>query len=103
MTVNRTCRVIGTTAAVVLLSCNSPINMAGIQGSGRAAAVRGPIAGFGSIFVNGVEYSTSGANVIVDNQPGSEGQLHAGQIVTIKGTVNDDGVTGTAAEVTFDG
>jgi hypothetical protein len=77
--------------------------MAGIQGSGRAAAARGPIAGFGSIFVNGVEYSTSSANVIIDNLPGSEAQLRAGQIVTVKGTVNDDGVTGTATEVTFDG
>jgi hypothetical protein len=105
MTVNRTRKVIGTTAAVLLLSCNSPIDMAGIQGSGgpMMAFARGPITGFGSIFVNGVEYSTAGATVMIDDQPGAEVQLRTGQIVAVNGTVNADGTTGTATEVTFSG
>jgi len=103
MTVNRTLKVIGTTAAVLLLTCNSSIDKAGIQGSGRAAAVRGPISQFGSIFVDGVEYNTGNASIVIDDQPGSQAQLHIGQIVTLKGTVNDDGVTGAATEVAFDG
>jgi hypothetical protein len=103
MTVNRTHKVMGTTVAALLLTCNSTIDLAGIQGSGRAALVRGPITGFGSLFVNGVEYDTTGANVRVDDQPGSDAQLHLGQIVTIQGTVNPDGTTGTAAQVSFNG
>jgi hypothetical protein len=106
MTVKRTIVVIGAAAAMLLASCNE-IDVAGIQGSGSptpaAAAAVGPITGFGSVFVNGVEYITSNAQILIDRQPGTEAQLHAGQVVTIKGSVNDDGVTGTATEVAFDG
>jgi hypothetical protein len=101
--VNRTRKVIGTTAAVLLLSCNSSIDFAGIQGSGRANAVRGPITRFGSIFVNGVEYTTSGASVVIDDSPGTESQLRAGQVVTLQGLLNPDGTTGTASAVSFSG
>jgi hypothetical protein len=92
-------------AAVVLGSCGGGEQLGGIQGSGRAspAVVVGPITGFGSIFVNGVEYATSAAQIRVDGQPGTEAQLRVGQIVTLKGTVNEDGRTGTANEVSFVG
>ncbi len=104
----RTHMVIGTAAAMLLASCDGT-NVAGIQGSGSptpaaaTAGALGPIAGFGSIFVDGVEYSTSNAQISIDHQPGTEAQLHAGQVVAIKGSVNADGVTGTATEVSFEG
>ena len=104
LTRTRTRIVIGIAAAMLLASCDSPL-VAGIQGSGSptAAAAEGPITGFGSVFVNGVEYLTSNAQILIDQQPGTEAQLHAGQVVVIKGSVNADGATGTATEVTFDG
>jgi hypothetical protein len=104
ITVKRTRMVIGMAAAVLLASCDGT-DVAGIQGSGSPtpAAAVGSITGFGSVFVNGVEYSTSNAQISIDRQPGTETQLHAGQLVTIKGTLNDDGVTGTATDVSFDG
>jgi hypothetical protein len=76
---------------------------AGIQGSGLTGGVAavGPITGFGSIFVDGVEYSTGGAQISVDDQAATESQLRVGQIVTVKGTVNADGVTGIASTVSF--
>jgi hypothetical protein len=104
VTRTRTRIVIGTAAAMLLTSCGG-IDVAGIQGSGgpTPAAAVGPITGFGSVFVNGVEYVTSNAQILIDQQPGTEAQLHAGQVVTIKGSVNADGVTGTATEVSFGG
>jgi hypothetical protein len=96
-------------AAVVLLtSCNGPTDLAGIQGSGSptpatATTVQGRITGFGSIFVDGVEYSTAGAQISIDGQAATEAQLGAGQIVSIQGSVNTDGTTGTANQVTFNG
>jgi hypothetical protein len=93
----------GMSALVLLMLCNSSKDVAGIQGSGHAAAVRGPITRFGSIFVDGVEYSTAGASVRIDGQPGTESQLRAGQIVTMNGTINPNGVTGTAIDVSYDG
>jgi len=76
---------------------------AGIQGSGRTVGIAavGPINGFGSIFVDGVEYSTGGAQISVDDQAATESQLRVGQVVTVKGTVNADGITGTANTVSF--
>lgn len=80
---------------------------AGIQGSGAPVASSvttvGPIQAFGSIFVDGVEYSTGGAQIRIDDQSGTESQLRVGHIVTIKGTINADGLTGTATEVSFIG
>src|SRR6267378_485584 len=90
-------------AAVLLLaSCGGPTQLAGIQGSGSSVA-SGPITGFGSIFVNGVEYATSNAQIRIDDQPGAESQLLVGEVVTVTGSVNSDGKTGTAAQVTFSG
>src|SRR6266702_5631525 len=92
-------------AAAMLLASFDGTNFAGIEGTGgpTPADAVGPITGFGSVFVNGVEYSTSNAQISIDHQPGTEAQLHAGQVVAIKGSVNADGVTGTATEVSFDG
>jgi hypothetical protein len=102
--VNRIRMLIGAAAAMLLAACGG-IDVAGIQGSGSPspAAAVGPITGFGSVFVNGVEYIASGAQILIDGQAGTEAQLHAGQIVAIKGSVNADGVTGTATEVSFSG
>jgi Domain of unknown function (DUF5666) len=95
----------GTAAAMLVASCGGTFDVAGIQGSGSPtpAAAVGPIAAFGSVFVNGVEYITSNAQIVIDHQAGTEAQLHAGQVVAVKGTVNADGVTGTATEVSFGG
>ncbi len=95
-------------ALVVLLSaCGGSTDVAGIQGSGSpapaSATTVGTVAGFGSIFVDGIEYSTAAAQISVDGQVASETQLNTGQVVTINGTVNSDGKTGTATQVTFSG
>ena len=101
----RTGTVILTVAAVLLAACGYSADTAGIQGTGSPspAAAVGPVTGFGSIFVNGVEYTTSNAQILIDGQAGAETQLQTGQVVTIKGTVNSDGTTGVATQVTFAG
>jgi hypothetical protein len=73
-------------------------SIGGINGGGIA---RGAITGFGSIFVNGVEFSTSGATIRVEDATAAESQLKLGQIVTVQGTISDDGRTGTARTVAF--
>ncbi|HZF25075.1 MAG TPA: DUF5666 domain-containing protein [Steroidobacteraceae bacterium] len=72
-------------------------NLAGIEGTGFA---QGVITGFGSIFVNGIEFSTTGASITIDGRGASESELRVGQVVTIAGQINSDGRTGSATSVT---
>ena len=73
----------------------------GISGSGLPVAM-GTIDGFGSIFVNGVEFDTSNATIIMDGELATEDDLGVGMVVLVEGTVNPDGVTGIAETVIFD-
>lgn len=45
----------------------------------------GVITGFGSVYVNGVRYDTSGASVFMDDQAAAESALMVGQYVELKG------------------
>lgn len=70
----------------------------GIDGVGIAV---GPITGFGSIFVNGVEFETTNAQIRIEDRAATESELQVGQVVSLKGSFNADGTTGTASEVSF--
>ncbi len=59
----------------------------------------GTIDGFGSIFVNGIEFETDGANIVMNGKPASEDDLQLGMVVTVQGVVNGAVATGTAAKV----
>jgi hypothetical protein len=95
----------GGLASVLLLVACGADQVAGIQGSGTPVASSvtsvGTITGFGSVFVDGVEYGTSAAQIRLDDQAGTESQLRVGQVVTVRGTLDPSGTTGTASEITF--
>jgi hypothetical protein len=91
-------------AASALVACGVD-QVAGIEGTGAPVASGvtsvGPISGFGSIITGGIEYQTTAAQIQIEDQPATEAQLQVGEIVTIKGTVNPDGVTGAATQVSY--
>jgi len=63
----------------------------------------GTITGFGSIYVNGIEFETDGAAYRVDDEDGfDDSSLAVGMKVKVEGSVNDDGRTGTATRVLYD-
>jgi hypothetical protein len=72
----------------------------GIGGTGVTSS--GTIDSFGSIFVNGIEFETSDASILLDGKPASEDDLAIGMVVVVSGTLNADGVTGIADSVAFD-
>lgn len=78
---------------------NNPPPAGGIVRTGAAV---GPISNFGSVFVNGVRFSTTGATISVDDAPGIESDLRVGDVVRISGRFDDNLTTGTATSVTFD-
>ncbi|WP_299793258.1 DUF5666 domain-containing protein [uncultured Shewanella sp.] len=62
----------------------------------------GVITGFGSVFINGVEYETGGAEISNDDESGSESDLQLGMFVELSGSIDDGGVTGTAKSIEYD-
>ena len=96
---------LSTAIALTLTACGgtevSDGGVAGIGGSGYVSS--GTVTGFGSVYVNGVKFETdSPVYDIDDSGSGSQDDLAIGMVVTVNGTVNEDGVTGTADSISYD-
>lgn len=65
------------------------------DGSGKDVSV-GTITAFGSVWVNGVEFETPATQVTVEGAISSTDALRLGMVVTVKGTINADKVSGIA-------
>jgi hypothetical protein len=72
----------------------------GIGGTGIISS--GVITGFGSIFVNGTEFDTSTADIIVNGEEGSVDDLDIGRVVTVEGTGILDDINAKAVLVIYD-
>lgn len=77
----------------------APPPTGGISGNGIAI---GPISNFGSIIVNGVRYETNAATFMVNDVAATQADLSVGQVVTVVGTIDSNGTSGSANTVTFD-
>lgn len=88
----------------ILVACGGSgggfATVGGIGGTGISAS--GTITGFGSIFVNGIEFETDSAAISLDDNPGIESDLKLGMVVLVDGTLDASGTTGTATNVRFD-
>jgi hypothetical protein len=76
----------------------------GIDGTGIMSA--GVVSAFGSIVVNGEEFDTSEAEIIVNGEQGFGDEfvvakLDIGRLVTVEGTISADGETVTAERVVY--
>lgn len=80
---------LGIATAVMISGCGGGGSSSGSVND--PAASRGVITGFGSIYVNGRRYDTDKASFNVDDSSGSEGDLRVGMVVTVVGTLGDDG------------
>lgn len=78
---------------------SSSVAGGGIGGSGIS---QGEVTGLGSIVVNGVTWNTDTAAVSFDGVAGPESDLATGMIVTVTGTLDAGGTTGTATNVDVD-
>lgn len=94
---------VGACAALglALLSCTDGTQLAS-GGIGGTGFTQGPIEGFGSIFVAGVEWHTDAAEITVDGVPGAEKDLSVGMVVTITGDLELARTSGTALRVEQD-
>ena len=67
-----------------------------------AYVTSGVITGFGSVYINGVEFETDGTEFAVDDAAGTESQLKIGMYITLQGDINADGTSGTAGKIKFE-
>ena len=65
-----------------------------------AANVSGIITGFGSVYVDGVEFETEGSSITIDGVPATESDLKVGMLVNLLGS--DDGRNGNATSISFE-
>ena len=63
--------------------------------------VTGPITGFGSVIVNGVQFDTASTIVTMDGEPGTVSDLRVGMVVAIHGTIDTTTDATRASEITF--
>ena len=91
--------------ALLVVSCSSSNpgdSQPPLGGIGRTGFAVGPISTFGSIVVNGVRYDTSSASFSSDGIAISESDLAVGQIAVVRGSIDDNLVSGSADSVTID-
>jgi hypothetical protein len=87
---------------MTLTSCGTSSGPSAGGGIGGTGISQGPITGFGSVFVNGVEFSTTTGTVITQNgNPSTESDLRIGMVVAVHGTFDANGTTGTADQIDF--
>ena len=89
----------------LLVSCGGSVTTAGIGGTGITS---GEITGFGSIFVNGVEFNTDNSQFEVDGEifatqsEAIQAGLAAGMVARIHGSTDASGTSGTATSIVYD-
>ena len=76
-----------------LAGCGSGTGGSGVTGT------FGTITAFGSVFVNGVEFSTGGATIVRDDNPATESSLRVGMVVMVSGSRSGSSGSATRIEV----
>jgi len=75
----------------------------GSASTSESVVAKGVITNMGSIWVNGVEYETPvGGSYSNDDSTSDTASYEVGQVVSLRGRRNDDGVSGTADEVEYE-
>ena len=89
------------TAFVIgLAACGGGTQVAG-GGIGGTGISQGSITAFGSVWVNGIEFDTSNATILRNGASVAQSDLAIGMVVTVDGSVNNDGVSGSARSVNY--
>jgi len=86
-------------SVLALTACGGGGSSSTPAGTTGAAVSQGVVTAKGSIFVNGIEYSTTGATITIDDNPGIESDLKIGMTVKVRGTSDDATKKGIATKI----
>lgn len=92
--------VIRALALVAAVAACGTVKMGG--GIAGTSTIEGPISGFGSILVNGIELDVSSAVITIEGDPVSAADLRLGMVTRVRGVVQPGGRRGTAEIVAVD-
>jgi hypothetical protein len=75
----------------------------GDSGTGTKTVSMGKVSavGNGTLSLNGVSYDTTAATVTMDGSSSSADDLQVGMVVTVTGTTDDSGASGTASSIDY--
>jgi hypothetical protein len=86
--------------ALIFTACGGGGGNGGADvGASTTTVSAGPITGLGSIIVNGQKFGIEGADIVLEEGQGTEANLRIGMFVTVKGTIDDKGVTSVGTVV----
>lgn len=88
--------------ALLGLSCGELGGLADNGGMSGTGVSSGPITGYGSIFVNDVEWEIGSAMIMIDGVPAGEADLRIGMVARVEGAFAPGGNSGTASVVVVD-
>ncbi|MCG6968181.1 MAG: DUF5666 domain-containing protein [Gammaproteobacteria bacterium] len=87
--------------SLLVAACSGGESGTGFGGSYPKVSV-GVITGFGSVFVNGVEFDTSRAEINVNEAIASEEDLAIGMVVSVVGSTDQSQVSGSADAIYYE-
>lgn len=88
---------------VSMVGCGGSSSSSSDDDNSEAVVARGEITQLGSIHVGGVKYETpEGGTYSDDDSTSGAAAYQVGQVVSIRGRRNDDGVSGVADEVSYE-
>ena len=91
------------TSTILLSGCGSSSDNNDQVSDSSSTFTSGIITGFGSIYVNGIKFETTDSSFDVDDDTtADQDDLRVGMRIEISGTINDDGLTGTADSISYD-
>jgi len=105
-------RILVATLLILLAACSGPNLSYEISGPGitpdwqpwtdEAITAYGVNTGDGRVILNDVAYASQHAVVTIDGRPGLPAELRPGQVVLVRGRIDDGGLTGTADRIDCD-
>ncbi|MDJ0833657.1 MAG: DUF5666 domain-containing protein [Gammaproteobacteria bacterium] len=88
-------------SALMISGCGSDSDSSNTPSGGNLTS--GIITGFGSVYVNGIRFDTDSSSFDVDDDSSaSQDDLRVGMLVQVDGSINPDGVSGTATSIFYD-
>jgi len=97
----KTLRIVFLTAlAASIAACGGGTGGTGVTSPGPTNAVSIGVMIKGSVILNGVHFDDTNANTVIDDTPkATQIDTRDGMVVKVRGTINADGITGTAQQV----